>query len=67
MVAPPADPDGTQAGQVRRQPLHVEQGATSPLQGLDQGHESNLGRVPLTIEHRLAGEQPSYSQPVQAA
>ena len=31
VVAPPADPDGTQAGQVRRQPLHVEQGATSRL------------------------------------
>ncbi len=49
------------------QPLDVEQLAAAGPQGLDQGHQGHLGRVPLVVEHRLAGEKPSYGHPVQAS
>ena len=67
MVAPPAHCYRAEAGQVGCQPLDVEQVAAPGPQGLDQGYQGHLGRVPLVVEHRLAGEEPSDGHPVQAS
>jgi hypothetical protein len=49
-------------------PLDVEEAIDAVLpQQIDEPHERHLGGVPPAVEHRLAREEPSDRDPVEAA
>src|SRR5262245_31891068 len=59
--------EGAQRERVSRRPLNVEKPARHPVgvQRRDKGRDGDLGRVPLSIEHRLAGEEATDRYSVQ--
>src|SRR3954471_9780497 len=59
------DLDGAQRGEVRREPLQIDQRVVA--EALDQPGERGLPRIGLGVEHRLGREQPADGDAVEAA
>jgi hypothetical protein len=58
---------GSQRSQVRREPLHVDEGVAALAQPLEKGGQRDFRRVGRTMKHRFAEERRAERDPVQSA
>lgn len=63
----PRDFDGAELGQVRRNPLGIEEGKAPFAQVLDQREQRDFGRIPHVVKHRFAEECATDRDAVKSA